>query len=167
MLVESETYACSHEVQDFPFSCLRNGSKRKTWRFMSFILTVEWLVATSSGVIVHSSPCYELPYFTYLRSWALLEKLPIVQLLKNFPPFYGTRSVLTVFIRALLWSLSWARSIQVDSKGFWRWCITQTYWVFGLFPSSGILGTRKHDVTESGCVSVLRYGGRKTLSWVP
>jgi hypothetical protein len=24
---------------------------------------------------------------TYLRSWALLEKLPIVQLLKNFPAF--------------------------------------------------------------------------------
>jgi hypothetical protein len=29
---------------------------------------------------------------TYLRSWALLEKLPIVQPLKNFPAFYGTRS---------------------------------------------------------------------------
>jgi hypothetical protein len=27
---------------------------------------------------------------TYLWSWALLEKLPIVQLLKNFPSFYGT-----------------------------------------------------------------------------
>jgi hypothetical protein len=24
---------------------------------------------------------------TYLRSWALLEKMPIVQLLKNFPAF--------------------------------------------------------------------------------
>jgi hypothetical protein len=28
---------------------------------------------------------------TYLRSWALLEKLPIVQPLKNFPAYYGTR----------------------------------------------------------------------------
>jgi hypothetical protein len=26
----------------------------------------------------------------------------------------------------------------------------QNYWVFGLFPSSGILGTRKHDVSETG-----------------
>jgi hypothetical protein len=40
-------------------------------------------------------------------TWALLEKPPIVLLLKNFPAFYGT-----VFTRALHWSLSWARSIQ-------------------------------------------------------
>jgi hypothetical protein len=37
---------------------------------------------------------------------ALLEKLPIVQLLKNFPAFYGTRYFITVFTRALHWSLS-------------------------------------------------------------
>jgi hypothetical protein len=29
------------------------------------------------------------------------EKLPIVQPLKNFPAFYGTRRFITVFIRAL------------------------------------------------------------------
>jgi hypothetical protein len=46
------------------------------------------------------------------RSWALLEKLPIVQPLKNFPVFYGTRRFITAFTRALHWSLSWARSIQ-------------------------------------------------------
>jgi hypothetical protein len=43
-------------------------------------------------------------------SWALLEKPPVVQLLKNFPTFYGTRRFITVFTRALHWSLSWARS---------------------------------------------------------
>jgi hypothetical protein len=32
----------------------------------------------------------------------------------------------------------------------------QNYWVFGLSPLSGILGTRKHDVSETGSVSVLR-----------
>jgi hypothetical protein len=32
----------------------------------------------------------------------------------------------------------------------------QNYAVFGLLPSSGILGTRKHDVSEIGSVSVLR-----------
>jgi hypothetical protein len=32
--------------------------------------------------------------------------------LKNFPEFYGTRRFITVFTRALHWSLSWARSIQ-------------------------------------------------------
>jgi hypothetical protein len=36
----------------------------------------------------------------------LLEKLPIVQLLKNFPEFYGTRWFITVFTIALHWSLS-------------------------------------------------------------
>jgi hypothetical protein len=39
--------------------------------------------------------------------WALLKKLPIVQLFKNFPAFYGTRRFITVFTRALHWSLSW------------------------------------------------------------
>jgi hypothetical protein len=49
---------------------------------------------------------------THSWSWDLLEKLPIVQLLKNFPAFYGTRRFITVFTRALYWSISWARSIQ-------------------------------------------------------
>jgi hypothetical protein len=49
---------------------------------------------------------------THSWSWALIEKLPIVQLLQNFPAFYGTRRLITVFTRALHWSLSWARSIQ-------------------------------------------------------
>jgi hypothetical protein len=46
---------------------------------------------------------------TYLRSWALLEKPPIKQPLKNFPEFYGNCSFITMFTRALPWSLSWAR----------------------------------------------------------
>jgi hypothetical protein len=33
---------------------------------------------------------------------------------------------------------------------------TQKYWVFGLFPLSSILETRKHNVSETGSVSVLR-----------
>jgi hypothetical protein len=32
---------------------------------------------------------------------------------------------------------------------------TQNYWVFGLCPSSVILETRKHNVSETGSVSVL------------
>jgi hypothetical protein len=49
-----------------------------------------------------------------LTSWsqALLEKPPIVQPFKNFPAFYGTRMFITVFTRALHWSLSRARVIQ-------------------------------------------------------
>jgi hypothetical protein len=44
--------------------------------------------------------------------WVLLEKLSIVQLLKNFPACYGIRRFITVFTRALHRSLFWARSIQ-------------------------------------------------------
>jgi hypothetical protein len=37
---------------------------------------------------------------------------------------------------------------------------SQNYWVFGLFPSSGILDTRKHDVSETGSVE----SGEETYS---
>jgi hypothetical protein len=30
---------------------------------------------------------------------------------------------------------------------------TKNFWVFGLLPLSGILETRKHDVSETGSVS--------------
>jgi hypothetical protein len=50
----------------------------------------------------------------FIHSWsqALLEKPPVVQLLKNFLAFYGTQRFITLFTRALHRSLSWARSIQ-------------------------------------------------------
>jgi hypothetical protein len=34
----------------------------------------------------------------------------------------------------------------------------QNYWVFGLCPSSGTLEARKHNVSETGSVSVLSEG---------
>jgi hypothetical protein len=39
----------------------------------------------------------------------------------------------------------------------------QNYWVFKLFPTPDILGTRKHDISETGSVSVLmcRGGGAR------
>jgi hypothetical protein len=44
---------------------------------------------------------------------------------------------------------------------------TQNYWVFGLCSSSGILKTRKHNVSETGSVSVLRWTGRHLFCWAP
>jgi hypothetical protein len=38
----------------------------------------------------------------------------------------------------------------------------ENYWVSGLSPLSGILGNRKHDVSETASVSTLRRGGEKT-----
>jgi hypothetical protein len=35
----------------------------------------------------------------------------------------------------------------------------QRHWVFGLCPLSGILETRKHNVSETGSVSILDEGG--------
>jgi hypothetical protein len=60
-------------------------------------------------VVKHSVYTYLL---TYLRSWALLEELSIVQPLKNRPAFYGTRRFNTVFTIALHWCLSWAIYLQ-------------------------------------------------------
>jgi hypothetical protein len=59
-------------------------------------------------------PFYAILYSYLLtsRSWALLEKPPDVQLLKNFPIFYGTWRFITVFIRDLYSPLSSARTIQ-------------------------------------------------------
>jgi hypothetical protein len=59
-----------------------------------------FIIIVSSLIIIHS------------RSRALLEKPPIVQLLNNYPAFYGTRRFITVFTRAIHWSLSWAKSFQ-------------------------------------------------------
>jgi hypothetical protein len=44
-------------------------------------------------------------------------------------------------------------SAHFSSTGIYS---TQNNWVFGLCPSSGILKTRKHSVSETGSVSVLR-----------
>jgi hypothetical protein len=61
---------------------------------------------------------------------------------------------------------------DIASCRFWRVLMmeynTQDYWVFGLCPSSGILDTRKHDVSETGSVPVLRWRrGEDTYSVGP
>jgi hypothetical protein len=45
--------------------------------------------------------------------------------------------------------------------------VTGNYRVFGLFPSSDILGTRKHDVSETGSVSVSGVGGKTSTQLDP
>jgi hypothetical protein len=47
-----------------------------------------------------------------------------------------------------------------------NWKDTQNYWAYALSPSSGILETRKHDVSETGSVSVIGYGEEDTYSVV-
>jgi hypothetical protein len=69
------------------------------------------------------------------RSLALLEKPPVAQPPKNFATFYETRRFITMFTSARHWSLFWARRIQ-------------NYWVFGLFPSFGILEHRTMEKVQ-------------------
>jgi hypothetical protein len=47
--------------------------------------------------------------------WALLEMPPFAQPPQNFTTFDGTRRFITVFTRALRWSLCWTRTIRCIS----------------------------------------------------
>jgi hypothetical protein len=48
-----------------------------------------------------------------LTAWVMAgPKLKVAQLLKTFPTFYETQKFITVFTRALHWSLPWAKIIQ-------------------------------------------------------
>jgi hypothetical protein len=44
---------------------------------------------------------------------------------------------------------------KYPSQGIRDYVYARKYWVFGLCPSPGILKTREHDVSETGCVPVL------------
>jgi hypothetical protein len=61
----------------------------------------------------HATGCTH-PQLT-LCSWALLERLQVVQPFKNFLAFYGTRRFISRFTRSFYLSLSWDRPIQSTS----------------------------------------------------
>jgi hypothetical protein len=81
------------------------------WRFVSVLLFMFF----KETRIVEVNTVYDMAHIRVkpcLRSCGLLEKLPIVELLKKFLTFYGIRRFITVFTRSLHWSLSWTRLIQ-------------------------------------------------------
>jgi hypothetical protein len=41
---------------------------------------------------------------------------------------------------------------------------TQNYWISGLYSSYGILNTKKHNISEIGCVSILRWAEGDTCT---
>jgi hypothetical protein len=77
-----------------------------------FPVLISFLYSHVPSCLVGCSVLYAFTSFIHPWSCALLDKPPVVQLLKNFPTFYGTRRLITVFTRALHWSLLTARSIQ-------------------------------------------------------
>jgi hypothetical protein len=72
---------------------------------LSYFLGEEWSYVNAN--VYRTS----LPTLTP-RSRVLLEKLTSLQLVKEFPAFYGTRKFVTAFTTARQLSLSWASSIQ-------------------------------------------------------
>jgi hypothetical protein len=83
------------------------GNMWWTWKFSGLnsyiVLIFNWLV-----IIFTNLPYYTIAIIIIITpwSWNLLEKLPVAQLLKNFPTFYGTQRFITDFTSALQWSLS-------------------------------------------------------------
>jgi hypothetical protein len=65
-----------------------------------------YLMKNTIHILLHNAPHSRVTSQLSSWSWALLEKPPVMRLLKNFPRFYGTRRFITVSIRALQWSLS-------------------------------------------------------------
>jgi hypothetical protein len=84
----------------------------------------------------------------------------------HFQPEYGSRRFLRNLSRLSIMASHSSRPYclkwDVYSSRFWRVLTmvhnTQNYWVFGLCPSSGILETRKHNISETGYVSVPIWG---------
>jgi hypothetical protein len=67
----------------------------------TFFPLVQRLLNSHKGTLMHEITCRGSS--NNLLSWALPEKLQIVQPLKNFPAFYGTRRFIAVFTRAPHW----------------------------------------------------------------
>jgi hypothetical protein len=71
--------------------------------------SIKWRSMVSWTLCETHTDCWQI---LISWNWALLDKLPVVKLFKNFPAFYGIQRFITVFVRALHCSLSWARLIQ-------------------------------------------------------
>jgi hypothetical protein len=69
--------------------------------------------------------------------------------------FYKSMAVPVLTHGSEIWAVTEKQEAKTET-------IEINYWGIGLFPSSGILGNRKHDVSETGSVSVLRCGGGET-----
>jgi hypothetical protein len=122
---EKQRRACCKEGKINTRSCLfRNvGTQEFPLRLFSGEVLTEFdqlpLPVMFSEAWVHPQTfltprsSFRHPGFTFYSSneqtpwrWALHEKPPVVQLLKNFPTSYGTRRFIPMFTRVFYWFLS-------------------------------------------------------------
>jgi hypothetical protein len=86
------TFASNFIEISLPFLCLRHvGGRTYTFLGIFNIYLEKKACLDPPQKMLETQEYSERPSLTHSWSWALLEKPPIVQLLKNFPAFYGTR----------------------------------------------------------------------------
>jgi hypothetical protein len=104
---------------------------------------------------------------TYLQSWDILEKLPIVQPVGNFPAFYLTRRFITVFTTALHWSLSWTTSIQsIPSHPISQFFLICGVGLWVLRPLTGLLYQLQMIVDgDCGEIGGMNIGKGNRITW--
>jgi hypothetical protein len=93
-------------VGTFTHTFLWNFTYHVAQYIHSLLTLILWKDADKLKFIIPSWNIGRILVLTYSWSCALLEEPPILQLLKNFPAFYGTRRFITVFTRALYWYLT-------------------------------------------------------------
>jgi hypothetical protein len=86
-------------------NCLTVGINRTVIVTVTIDPAPMWNLSVTTPNLIFTTSHINSYLLTHLRSLTLLEKLPIVQLLKNFPAFQETQRFITVFTRALHWSL--------------------------------------------------------------
>jgi hypothetical protein len=73
-----------------------------------------------------------------------------------------------IFPSYFLTKLLYAYLIQIDLKGFWRWCMVYRIHIIFFWTFSNVLYSKKHNVSETGSASVqwLRLALSKGPNWV-
>jgi hypothetical protein len=111
-----------------------------------------------TSCLSHSRECYQLSsWITQISSLCPMLR-NVLRLQESNVWFEQFRSI---------WTNKWLRLLSIMGHKYERTeHITdcQNYWVFGLCPPSGIVETRKRNVSETGSVSVLGWSGEDTYS---
>jgi hypothetical protein len=112
-VINTETWASRMGRLDVRLTTLKNLLFRneKKWKLDAIWKTLLRKAVAREGIICQWR--WRCWWWCRPISWSrVLEKLLVAQPLNNIRAFYGARRVITVFKRALHWSVSRARSIQ-------------------------------------------------------